>query len=63
MARRECGGCTFFTPFSINRGFIDGLNTLEFRVSGNTGTGPNPYDLRVEMKLGSTARGARRKPM
>jgi len=47
-----------FIPFTISKGFIDGVNTLEFVTvaldSINTNTGPNPHGLCVEIKLGST---------
>lgn len=37
-----------FTPFSINSGFVTGINTLDFILS-NAGTKNNPTGLRVEM--------------
>jgi hypothetical protein len=37
-----------FTPFSINSGFVSGLNTLDFIVN-NQGGGSNPTGVRVEV--------------
>ena len=48
-------GFSSFTTFAINSGFIAGVNTLEFVVL-NDGTSANPHGLRVEMRLGSTAK-------
>jgi len=46
-----------FIPFSINRGFIAGVNTLEFVTENDFGELPiNAQGLRVEMKLDSTTR-------
>jgi len=35
------------TPFTLQEGLLPGLNTLEFRVSNNPGTGQNPTGLLV----------------
>jgi hypothetical protein len=44
----NCGLFTSFTPFTINKGFVAGLNTLEFLLT-NAGWGVNPTGLRVEI--------------
>jgi len=38
-----------FKDFSINSGFIDGVNTLEFHVRNNSGASGNPTGLIVDM--------------
>jgi hypothetical protein len=38
-----------FFPFTINSGFVAGLNTLDFEVVNAPGTIPNPTGLRVEL--------------
>ena len=40
---------TGFEPFSINSGFIPGINILDFVVSNTAGSAINPTGLRVEM--------------
>jgi hypothetical protein len=40
---------TGFTSFSVNSGFVAGLNTLDFRVNNAAGATGNPVGLRVEM--------------
>ena len=40
-------GFATLTPFSIDTGFVDGINTLEFDVTNN-GTAANPTGLRVD---------------
>ncbi|MGI9244358.1 MAG: lamin tail domain-containing protein, partial [Verrucomicrobiales bacterium] len=42
------GNFTAFEPFSINEGFVSGINTLEFVVN-NAGDSANPTGLRVEL--------------
>ena len=42
-------GFTAFTTFSINSGFVAGVNTLEFIVLNLAGTVGNPTGLRVEL--------------
>jgi hypothetical protein len=41
---------TSFSPFRINSGFINGVNTLTFVVNNADGPGDNPTGLRVEME-------------
>lgn len=42
------GGFSVFIPFTINSGFIAGVNTLAFEVL-NAGASANPHGLRVEL--------------
>ena len=52
------GAFTAFHPFTINSGFVGGVNTLDFLVNnGNGGPPPhlNPTGLRVEMTGTATA--------
>lgn len=39
-----------FTQFTINSGFVAGMNTLDFKVRNGLGTSGNPVALRVEMR-------------
>ena len=50
------GAFDVFTPFAIDRGFIAGVNTLEFVTVNGGDPSPHPHGLRVEMKLNSTAK-------
>jgi hypothetical protein len=44
-------GFNFWTPFTINAGFVPGLNTLDFVVTNLLGsTGGTPTGLRVELR-------------
>lgn len=50
------GAFTNFHPFTVNSGFVGGLNTLAFAVNnGNGPPGGNPTGLRVEMTGTATA--------
>jgi hypothetical protein len=41
---------TSFTAFTINSGFVAGMNTLDFKVRNAAGASGNPVALRVEMR-------------
>ncbi|CAN5189173.1 hypothetical protein BH23VER1_BH23VER1_26650 [soil metagenome] len=50
---QSSGGFGGFTPFFLDFGFVEGVNTLEFVVN-NGGATPNPTGLRVQM-IGSVS--------
>jgi hypothetical protein len=39
---------SFWTPFTLNSGFVHGVNTLRFKVTNLAGGSGNPTGLRVE---------------
>jgi hypothetical protein len=45
----SAAGFASFTPFTVNSGFIAGVNTLDFVVNNAPFAGTNPTGLRVEI--------------